>query len=451
MTAIDVTVGRPARPPLSVAKAKRWAADNLFGSIGNSALTLITAAILVFVVYQVFRFVLMTAEWDVVLDNRRLYFAGRFPDEELWRIWFSIWYVSVLAGASFRLWGRLTPLVATASAAAAVVLFAFATDYAQPRLLLSFGLLALGYLSAAVLSRWRVRVERVVLVGWLLAFPVAIVLIAGGGAVPLLAAAGAFVLGTYLIWRLTSGEPLPLRDLAWLCGLELAFVALIFIQPNIEGVDSRLWSGLILNILIAIVASVASFPLGVMLALGRTSSLPVIRVASTAYIELIRGVPLITILFISWLVLPDFLPERARDTDLVVRIMAAFTAFSAAYIAEIVRGGLQSIPRAQREAAQALGLGGLAILLFVILPQAIRAVIPALTGHFISLFKDTSLVIVVGLTDILDVGRSVTAQREFIGRQKESLLFVALVFWLITFSISRIGQRLERRLGVGEH
>jgi general L-amino acid transport system permease protein len=228
-------------------------------------------------------------------------------------------------------------------------------------------------------------------------------------------------------------------------------VALIFIEPSIDGVDSRLWSGLILNVLIAIVASVASFPLGVLLALGRTSGLPVVRVACTAYIELIRGVPLITILFISWLVLPDFLPENVRDTDLVVRIMAAFTAFSAAYIAEIVRGGLQSIPRGQREAAQALGLGGLATLLFVILPQAIRAVIPALTGHFISLFKDTSLVIVVGLTDILDVGRSVTAQREFIGRQKESLLFVALVFWLITFSISRIGQRLERRLGVGEH
>jgi general L-amino acid transport system permease protein len=450
MTAIGVTGRRPA-PPMSFARARRWASDNLFGSASNTALTLVAAAILGYVAYQVLRFVLVTAEWDVVLDNRRLYFAGRFPDEEMWRIWMSLWYLSALTGASFRLWGRLTLVLVIASTAAVIVLLAFATDYAQPRLLFAMGLLALGYAAVAVLWRWRSQLGRVVAAGWLLAFPITIVLIAGGTAVPLLAAAGAFVLGTYLVWRLTSAEPLPRRELVWLGALELALVALIFIEPSIDGVDSRLWSGLILNVLIAIVASVASFPLGVLLALGRTSGLPVVRVACTAYIELIRGVPLITILFISWLVLPDFLPENVRDTDLVVRIMAAFTAFSAAYIAEIVRGGLQSIPRGQREAAQALGLGGLATLLFVILPQAIRAVIPALTGHFISLFKDTSLVIVVGLTDILDVGRSVTAQREFIGRQKESLLFVALVFWLITFSISRIGQRLERRLGVGEH
>ena len=450
MTAIEVSGRRPAAPPLSLARARRWAADNLFGSVGNSVLTLVTAAILAFVAYQVLRFVLLTAEWEVVLDNRRLYFAGRFPDEEMWRIWMSIWYVSTLAGASFRLWGRLTPLVAVPFVAAVLMLFAFATDYAQPRLLLSLGLLGLGYLAVTVPARWRDQLGRAVALGWLLAFPVTIVLIAGGGAVPLLAAAGALLLGSYLIWRLTSGEPLPRSELAWLGGLELVLMALIFIEPNIRGVDSRLWSGLILNVLIAVVASVASFPLGVLLALGRTSGLPVVRIVCTAYIEIIRGVPLITILFISWLVLPDFLPESVRDTDLVVRIMAAFTAFSAAYIAEIVRGGLQSVPRGQAEAARALGLGGVPVLVFVILPQAIRAVIPALTGHFISLFKDTSLVIVVGLTDILDVGRSVTAQRDFIGRQKESLLFVATVFWLITFSISRIGQRLERRLGVGE-
>ncbi|HEX5939180.1 MAG TPA: ABC transporter permease subunit, partial [Dehalococcoidia bacterium] len=350
MTAIDLSEARPAAPPLSLARARRWAADNLFGSPGNSALTLVTAAILAYVAYQVLHFVLLSAEWEVVLDNRRLYFAGRFPNEELWRIWMAIWYVSALAGASFRLWGRLTPLVAILVVVAAVILFAFATDYAQPRLLLSFGLLALGYLAAAALARWRGQLGRVVAVGWLLAFPIAIVLIAGGGAIPLLAAAGAFLLGSYLIWRITSGEPLPRSELAWLGGLELVLMALIFIEPNIQGVDSRLWGGLILNVLIAIVASVASFPLGILLALGRTSGLPVVRIVCTAYIEIIRGVPLITILFISWLVLPDFLPESVRDTDLVVRIMAAFTAFSAAYVAEIVRGGLQSVPRGQAEA-----------------------------------------------------------------------------------------------------
>ena len=215
-----------------------------------------------------------------------------------------------------------------------------------------------------------------------------------------------------------------------------------------------------MNILLAVVGIVASFPLGVLLALGRTSSYPVIRIACIAYIELVRGVPLITILLMAWLVLPAFLPSFSVPVlapsgldrmELVYRAMIALTLFSAAYVAEAVRGGLQAVPRGQIEAARALGLGTASTLAFIILPQAIRAVIPALVGQFISLFKDTTLVFIIGLTELLRAGRAAAeGQLQFAGREMEMLLFVGLVFWTVAFSMSRLSQRLERAMGVGE-
>ncbi len=138
------------------------------------------------------------------------------------------------------------------------------------------------------------------------------------------------------------------------------------------------------------------------------------------------------------------------DLDLVLRVMVALIMFSSAYLAEIVRGGLQAVPRGQVDAAKALGLGTLRILALIVMPQALRAVIPALVSQFISLFKDTSLVFIVGLTDLLGVSRQVTGQLAFIGRQAEVLVFIALVYWVIAFSMSRASQQLEKNLGVGE-
>ena len=214
---------------------------------------------------------------------------------------------------------------------------------------------------------------------------------------------------------------------------------------------------------LAVVGIVASFPLGVLLAVGRASTFPVIRLFCIAYIELVRGVPLITILFMAFFILPLMVePERSVSLpgvdipvagfrmDVVPRAMVGITMFSAAYLAETVRGGLQAVPRSQVDAAQALGLGGLRILGLIVLPQALRAVIPAIVGQFISLFKDTSLVFILGLTDLLAVSRIVTAQPDFIGLQAEALLFVSLVYWVVAFSMSRASLRLEQTLGVGE-
>ncbi len=213
------------------------------------------------------------------------------------------------------------------------------------------------------------------------------------------------------------------------------------------------FGGLLLTILLSTVAIVLSLPLGIVLALGRSSTMPIFRLMSTAYIELVRGVPLITWLIVAFIMLPVALPEGI-EIDGVARAIGAMTMFSAAYLAENVRGGLQAIPKGQYEASQAMGLTVMQTTVFIVLPQALRAVIPALVGQVISLFKDTSLVTIVGLFDFLHIARVVIPGQaqpfNFIGIVQEPLLFAAVVYWMFTFTFSRISLRLEKRLGVGE-
>lgn len=229
-----------------------------------------------------------------------------------------------------------------------------------------------------------------------------------------------------------------------------------FTISTVSGVDvpvSFFLGGLGLTIILAFGAVVLSFPLGLILALGRTSKMPIFRLLSTAYIELIRGVPLITWLLIAFLMLPVALPEGI-DIGGVVRAISAMALFNAAYLAENVRGGLQSIPVGQKEASKALGMSALQETVFITLPQALRAVLPALVGQVIATFKDTSLVTIVGLFDFLHIARQIVPQQSqpfsFLGSVKETLVFAALVYWLFTFTFSRISLRMEKKLGVGE-
>jgi general L-amino acid transport system permease protein len=198
-----------------------------------------------------------------------------------------------------------------------------------------------------------------------------------------------------------------------------------------------------------VVGIVVSFPLGVLLALGRRSRLPAMRWVSIAYIELVRGVPLVTILFMAQVMLPLFLPA-GMTVDRILRAMIGIILFTAAYQAENVRGGLQAIPAGQYEAAYALGLGGVKTTLLIVLPQALRNVIPVLVGQFIALYKDTSLVAIVGLLDLLGIARSIVSQPQFIGSQREAYLFVTLIYWVFSYVMAYISQRLEVALGVGE-
>jgi general L-amino acid transport system permease protein len=183
--------------------------------------------------------------------------------------------------------------------------------------------------------------------------------------------------------------------------------------------------------------------LGVLLALGRQSELPVVRGCSTVYIELIRGLPLIGILFMAQVMLPLVLPLGVRP-DRLVRAIAGLVLFNAAYLAENVRGGLQAVPRGQTEAAKALGLNLPLTLLLIVLPQALRTVIPAIVGQFISLFKDTSLLALFALVELTGISRSVLAQPQFLGRYAEVYLFIGLIYWAFCYTMSQISRRLER-------
>jgi general L-amino acid transport system permease protein len=239
--------------------------------------------------------------------------------------------------------------------------------------------------------------------------------------------------------------------LLWL----LSFVAVYFLlrgTPRVGAlpvVETTAWGGLMLNLLLAAVGILASFPLGIALALGRRSKLPVVRLSSILFIEIVRGVPLVSILFMASIMLPLFLPQDVR-IDRVVRALIGITLFSAAYMAENIRGGLQAIPEGQYEAARAIGLSNTLTTGLIVLPQALRLVIPAIVGQFIALFKDTTLVYIVGLLELLGIAKSIVlGNPEYVGAHAEVLLFVAFVFWVFTFSLSQSSRRLERALGVG--
>lgn len=242
---------------------------------------------------------------------------------------------------------------------------------------------------------------------------------------------------------------------AWMITV-LLITFFVFATTTDSGIDvpgSFFLGGLSLTIVLAFTSIVLSFPIGVLLALGRTSTMPIFRLLSTAYIELVRGVPLITWLLVAFLMLPVALPTGV-ELGGVIRAIGAMTFFSAAYLAENVRGGLQSVAAGQREASRALGMSTVQMIVFITLPQALRAVIPALVGQVIALFKDTSLVTIVGLFDFLHIARQIVPSQSqpfsFLGSIKETLIFAAIVYWLFTFTFSRISLRLEKRLGVGE-
>jgi general L-amino acid transport system permease protein len=269
-----------------------------------------------------------------------------------------------------------------------------------------------------------------------------------------LASLGIVLLLAALTWLLRRAEGSTRRWLliSWLLSFPLITILLRGFTretPILPLVSENLWSGVLLTLVLAIVGIVASFPLGVLLALGRRSELPAIKVLCTVYIETVRGVPLISVLFMSQLMLPLFLPPEIRLST-VMRALTGITLFSAAYTAENVRGGLAAIPLGQYEAARALGLNEALVMGLVVLPQALRAVIPAIVGQFISLLKDTTLVAIVGLTDLLGIAKAVTSQKEFIGLHKEVYAFAAVIFFVFCYTMSYGSRRLEQVLGVGE-
>jgi len=217
---------------------------------------------------------------------------------------------------------------------------------------------------------------------------------------------------------------------------------------GLEYVETSRWGGLTLTLVLSSVGMAASLPLGILLALGRRSTMPIVKSVSVVFIEFWRGVPLITVLFMSSVMLPLFLPEGTHF-DKLLRAMIGIALFQSAYMAEVVRGGLAAIPKGQYEAAQALGLSFWQSTGLIILPQALKMVIPGIVNTFIALFKDTTLVLIIGLFDMLAMIQAGLADPNWLGYAIEGLMFAALVYWIFCFGMSRYSMALERKLHTG--
>jgi general L-amino acid transport system permease protein len=230
----------------------------------------------------------------------------------------------------------------------------------------------------------------------------------------------------------------------------LAFILLVGGMFGLEFVPTDLWGGLLVTLIISSTGIAAAFPIGILLALGRRSDMPIVRWLSIGFIEFVRGVPLITVLFMASVMLPLFLPER-WSIDKLLRALIMVALFSAAYLAEVIRGGLQAIPRGQFEAADALGLSYAQKMGLIVLPQALKLVIPGIVNSFISLFKDTSLVLIIGIFDLLGMVQSSLSAPKWLSptTPMTGYVFAGLVFWIFCFGISRYSQFIERRLASG--
>jgi general L-amino acid transport system permease protein len=385
---------------------------NLFRSITDTILTVISASTLGYLIFQVFQFVFITGRWEIIQVNLKILLVGRFPEELMFLVGFSILATCfsiaslasgmnrpldqppTLAGKLWELFQRFGLIIATSA-----FLIVLAGDLDA---VLFGAYVVLSIFAGRLFGRARRTTLLKRLPGWL--------------------------------W-VTINATLPL--------------VLIFLTMGQAALEE--WGGFLINFYLAVVSIALSFPLGVMLALGRKSTLPILRWLSTAYIELIRGAPLFVLLLLAGVALEFFIPASIAP-DAIFRAVTVFTLFTAAYLAEVIRGGLQSIPKGQAEAGKALGLSTFKITFLITLPQALRNVIPAQIGQFISLFKDTTLAgVALSLLDLLNVGTAITKQDDYLGQGLiyESLAFVGLLFWVGSYVMSRESQRIEKKLGVG--
>jgi general L-amino acid transport system permease protein len=401
--------------PDRVAAARRWARRNLFRNAVDGVVTVVSSVVIGYLLWRAVRFVLVTGRWEVIQVNLKLFMVGRYPDLHLPRVGVSLGVAAAVGGLLAGIVHRRQVLAGTSVVA-----------------------------GMSVTTRLTDLLERF----WPVVLGVGLLLGMTGTAGPWLVALG--VAAGCLVGRLV-GARLPKWTHAVVIVLAVATpFALVAYLADASGWDG--WGGLMLNVFMALASMILCFPLGVLAALGRRSKLPVLRGIATVYIELLRGAPLFVLLLMANVALGFFVPPELVPGR-VVRAIVVFTLFTGAYMAEIVRGGLQSVPRGQEEAARALGLSPTRITFLIVLPQALRNVIPAQVGQLISLFKDTTLAgVAMGLFELLQVAGAATSQTAFRGQRlgPEVYAFAALLFWLGSYTMSRESQRIERKLGVGQ-
>jgi len=435
--AIIKAVKTPATaPPLSETSVIGWMQKNLFSSVLNALLTIATIFIIYLAVKGISVWGLVDAVW--VADNRRECFSinpdgacwagviawmdnifyGRYPREELWRINLGIFFLFIwmiplwLPRVKAKIYIGLTT----------VFLYPFLAGY-----LFSGG-------NKGIFMQVMVTAAIVCLVGNSLH---AIIGVFTGRSLPEFLFS---LFGKKIVHEKSQ------RNI-FLGVLIFSFVLIYLWQMswNLETVSWTKWGGLFLTLVVSGIGIASALPGGIILALGRRSNLPVARVLSTSFIELFRSVPLITVLFMATTMFPLFMPEGFVLNKLV-QVIIAVCLFNACYVAETVRGGLQTIPKGQFEGGHTLGLGYWQTMGLIIMPQALKRMIPNIVGNFISLLKDTTLVSIIGLFDVLTMLRSIGKDRTWLGLHIEPLFFGAILFFLICFAMSKYSRHLEEKL-----
>jgi general L-amino acid transport system permease protein len=468
-------------PPANMVGWRGWVMSNLFSNWKNTLLTVVAGYFLYVVLSNVLSWAVFRAVWTgdnreaCAIDNAGAcwpfvkakfpqWIYGFYPIDQRWRV--NICYLLLAGGLvpmlmpsmPHKLWNALFLLIAFPLVALILLTggnFSLTTS----------AFIGVGALLAAIAAFLPLAVYGmedgiqkarlgIVLVGlgvlaWFTSFIVnfggmvssaSALLIFAGGALGLAQLAGSAIpaaRANLKLWAIIAG------------GLIVAML-IMKIDFGLEYVETSQWGGLLVTLVVAITGIVASLPLGILLALGRQSKMPIVKYFCVTFIEVWRGVPLITVLFMASVMLPLFLPP-GTNFDKLTRALIATAIFSSAYMAEVIRGGLQAIPRGQFEAAQALGLPYWNMMNLIVLPQALKIVIPAIVNSFISLFKDTTLVAVIGLYDLLNIISAGSADAMWASSQTPATGYftAALMFWVFCFGMSRYSQFVERRLNTG--
>ncbi len=480
-------------PPDRQVSPSVWLRKNLFNTWYNGLATVIAVVVGAILIYYAGRFVFVTGQWEAVRKNLTLLMVGIFPRNEQWRL---VAQMYIMASALGLVWGTVTargqdraeetgtiakwpsPLDLLRRYWPILLLLLVILVFTETILptLFTLSTIAVGLCVRSVAMRLPRSARRPC---WYAAAFMSIVSFqvvsgANGSAWWWMSGLAAFIafqlasardftkfLGTSIVWPISGrSRPVTARDLVWLSRVVqiLAVVAAVvlvriayWLIGETSGISWDDWSGLYLTLVASLAAIALSFPIALLLAVGRRSSLPMVRWLCVGYIEIFRGVPFIALLFVAKIFI-DFFLDVETPLSLITRTIIAFTIFSSAYVAEVVRGGLQAVPKGQIEAGQALGLQPPGVLRLIVLPQALRAVIPAMVGQFISLFKDSSLFAIISVVEFYRAREIIhQSQPEYLTNAiAETLVFVAFAYWALSYTMSKESQRLERHLGVGE-
>ena len=464
---------KPSTPSPRLATGyMRWSKNNLFSTPGNTLLTLLSIAILVLTVPPLLRWGILDATWlgdsRGVCDDASqggsagacwvfirvrmgVFLYGFYPLVERWRVNFTFIILAVALMPLFApaLLGTTARKVSLFLAATATIFLLYGptpaafsacylfAPYALDRLFQGKPFLEL--ISNQLLAILA-GIGLAIVIGLSVYYAVFLTLgDKAAGAIGLTS----LVLTVFLLFisRLTAaGWHWVLLFTVYPVFAFFTLVGDIFGMPLVE---THFWGGLFLTLVVAGTGMATALPIGILLALGRRSTLPVIKVLCVSFIEFVRGVPLVSVLFMASVMFPLFLPENVTFNKLL-RALVGIAFFYAAYMAEVIRGGLQAIPKGQYEAAMALGWPYWKMMGLIIIPQTLRLVIPGLANNFLSLLKDTTLVAVIGLLDLLGVAKASMADAEWLGFTKEAYIFAAVIFWIFCFAISRYSVHLEK-------